>query len=420
MPTLPILILTHGGDVKSGKLTVAEGATTCTTADIQKYLKKKTAPSSLGTYPWKGNTLHLIGYTEGKAGTENKHELPPPLESVLAFGDILVLLAKDKRTAIGQKLIPMKTEEYEAFYTQMFEGFESLGEEDSEDEEEETDEVDEDAVDDADEVDVEDAEVADEEVESEEEGEEGDEGDDEEIAEDAGGDEVEEEVVIPVKKRSAKVPKTKVPAPPKPEKVPIKKKTTMSLHFHAQGEELVPETTVSDVSAFPQRKRVLAAIQSVLATEITAQQAQELEHAIFNASLTVSDRKHIVKMWTQPLFEKIYTSVARMVVGNLSPETYIQNKGLYERFKTGGLSLNDIASLGFSDLFPEIWKDLSIRQFEREKRLLEGNKSMATDQFFCTRCFKRECTYYELQTRSADEPMTIFIQCVNCGKHWRQ
>jgi hypothetical protein len=417
MPTLPILILTHGGDVKSGKLTVAEGATTCTAADLQKYLKKKTAPSSLGTYPWKGNTLHLIGYTEGKAGTENKHELPPPLESVLAFGDILVLLAKDKRTAIGQKLIPMKTEEYESFYTQMFEGFESLGEEDSEDEggEEEEEELDE--VDDADEVD---AEVADEEeVESaEEDGEE--EGDDEDVAEDAGGDEVEEEVVIPVKKRSAKVPKTKTPAAPKPEKVPIKKKTTMSLHFHAQGDELVTETAVSDVSAFPQRKRVLAAIQTVLGSVITTRQAQELEHAIFNASLTVSDRKHIVKMWTQPLFEKIYSSVARMVVGNLSPDTYIQNKGLYERFKTGGLSLNDIASLGFSDLFPEIWKDLSIRQFEREKRQLEGNKSMATDQFFCTRCFKRECTYYELQTRSADEPMTIFIQCVNCGKHWRQ
>ena len=415
MPTLPILILTHGGDVKSGKLTVAEGATTCTAADLQKYLKKKTAPSSLGTYPWKGNTLHLIGYTEGKAGTENKHELPPPLESVLAFGDILVLLAKDKRTAIGQKLIPMKTEEYESFYTQMFEGFESLGEEDSEDEGGEEEELDE--VDDADEVD---AEVADEEeVESaEEDGEE--EGDDEDVAEDAGGDEVEEEVVIPVKKRSAKVPKTKTPAAPKPEKVPIKKKTTMSLHFHAQGDELVTETAVSDVSAFPQRKRVLAAIQTVLGSVITTRQAQELEHAIFNASLTVSDRKHIVKMWTQPLFEKIYSSVARMVVGNLSPDTYIQNKGLYERFKTGGLSLNDIASLGFSDLFPEIWKDLSIRQFEREKRQLEGNKSMATDQFFCTRCFKRECTYYELQTRSADEPMTIFIQCVNCGKHWRQ
>ena len=83
------------------------------------------------------------------------------------------------------------------------------------------------------------------------------------------------------------------------------------------------------------------------------------------------------------------------------------------------MQLEEIPYLSFSDLYPEIWKDLSMRQFEREKRQLEGNKAMATDQFHCKGCGKRECTYYELQTRSADEPMTIFIQCINCGKHWR-
>jgi folate-dependent phosphoribosylglycinamide formyltransferase PurN len=72
------------------------------------------------------------------------------------------------------------------------------------------------------------------------------------------------------------------------------------------------------------------------------------------------------------------------------------------------------------DLYPSKWKESFELQQLREKSQLEGNKSMATDQFLCTRCWKRECTYYEMQTRSADEPMTIFITCVNCGKHWRQ
>ena len=42
-----------------------------------------------------------------------------------------------------------------------------------------------------------------------------------------------------------------------------------------------------------------------------------------------------------------------------------------------------------------------------------------TDQFKCSRCHQRRCKYYQLQTRSADEPMTTFVTCVNCGNRWR-
>ena len=41
-----------------------------------------------------------------------------------------------------------------------------------------------------------------------------------------------------------------------------------------------------------------------------------------------------------------------------------------------------------------------------------------TSIFLCSRCKKRRCTYYELQTRSGDEPMTQFVSCLNCGKKW--
>ena len=47
-------------------------------------------------------------------------------------------------------------------------------------------------------------------------------------------------------------------------------------------------------------------------------------------------------------------------------------------------------------------------------------QGMATsNRFKCRKCGKRECSYYQLQTRSADEPMTNFITCLNCGSNWK-
>lgn len=43
-----------------------------------------------------------------------------------------------------------------------------------------------------------------------------------------------------------------------------------------------------------------------------------------------------------------------------------------------------------------------------------------TDQFQCRRCKKRRCVYFQKQTRSADEPMTTFISCRECGNQWKE
>ena len=59
-------------------------------------------------------------------------------------------------------------------------------------------------------------------------------------------------------------------------------------------------------------------------------------------------------------------------------------------------------------------------KYRREKALYMNKNVAKTSQFKCHRCKKNKTTYYELQTRSADEPMTTFITCLNCGKRWRQ
>jgi len=402
--TAQILLLTSTGDMKSGKLTIKSETTGCQLSDIQTYLKKKKAPTQIGTYAWKSNTLFLFGYTDGKAGTENKHELPPPHDTQLVLGDIVVLMSKDKRSFA--KPLPIKQDDYETFYTQVFEGFESLDEDEAEVEVEE-EEIIQDEL--ADEAHVDDESIADElEDEYEEEGEEADGAEGAEATEDAPVVDTEEPVAV------APTPK---PKRAKATKASLARSRELQLSLLSQGVEL----TESDVDTItPNRTKIINAITESMSTLLSEEEIKNLEIAIFLSTLHAAEKRHISKVWTYPLFTQLYSSIARTVVGNLNPNTYIQNKNLFKRFEDGELSLEEIASFGHTDLYPEIWKDSLIRQFEREKRQLEGNRSMATDQFLCKGCKKRECTYYELQTRSADEPMTIFIQCLNCGKRWRQ
>lgn len=73
----------------------------------------------------------------------------------------------------------------------------------------------------------------------------------------------------------------------------------------------------------------------------------------------------------------------------------------------------------------EMASDERQRQIEniKEKALFEcqrgGEATATTDQFKCARCGQRKCTYYQMQTRSADEPMTTYVTCVNCSKRWK-
>ena len=81
------VILCQKGDVKQVKVK------TSTMDAFATALKKKEQPQAIGRYNWKQKTLILFGYAEGKENTENQHVLPPPLEGMTVFGDILVVMS---------------------------------------------------------------------------------------------------------------------------------------------------------------------------------------------------------------------------------------------------------------------------------------------------------------------------------------
>jgi transcription elongation factor S-II len=56
---------------------------------------------------------------------------------------------------------------------------------------------------------------------------------------------------------------------------------------------------------------------------------------------------------------------------------------------------------------------------EMRKEYLTKEMKNQEGFFTCNRCKSKKTTYYQLQTRSADEPMTTFVSCLNCDKNWK-
>jgi len=48
------------------------------------------------------------------------------------------------------------------------------------------------------------------------------------------------------------------------------------------------------------------------------------------------------------------------------------------------------------------------------------NDEITESILVCGKCKERKVDYYQKQTRGADEPMTVFCHCLNCGSRWVQ
>ena len=149
---------------------------------------------------------------------------------------------------------------------------------------------------------------------------------------------------------------------------------------------------------------------------LTLQPATNIEKGIYNMSIQQATQSNIVPKWSNPRFMDIYKQRMIAVMTNLDSSSYVQNHTLLPRLLQNEMQPHEIAFLSPSELFPERWQSA--------KESLQHNETDFVPTEFvtlykCGKCGERKTTIHELQTRSADEPMTLFITCFNCKHKWR-
>ncbi|KAJ7666929.1 transcription factor S-II, central domain-containing protein [Mycena polygramma] len=113
-----------------------------------------------------------------------------------------------------------------------------------------------------------------------------------------------------------------------------------------------------------------------------------------------------------------YSQKMRSLFVNLKDKN---NPSLREAVGSGDIPVDKFVKMSSQEMASEERKkaDEAIKQQNLHDSLGAEEQQAETSAFQCSKCKQRKCRYRQQQTRSADEPMTTFVTCVNCNNRWK-
>ncbi|NXM52792.1 TCEA3 protein, partial [Illadopsis cleaveri] len=113
-----------------------------------------------------------------------------------------------------------------------------------------------------------------------------------------------------------------------------------------------------------------------------------------------------------------YRNRVRSRISNLKDP---KNPGLRRNVLCGAIEPSLIARMTAEEMASDELKKLrnAMTQEAIREHQMAKTGGTVTDLFQCGKCKKKNCTYNQVQTRSADEPMTTFVLCNECGNRWK-
>ena len=143
--------------------------------------------------------------------------------------------------------------------------------------------------------------------------------------------------------------------------------------------------------------------------------SKNMEKSIYNKSIDDSGYNKN-NIFDDYFYKKYYLVNSLKLIFNIKKKN---NPTLIKDIYDKKIKEYEFIYMSEKDINPFKWAEL-----EEKYGVKEGYDNYAdikdNDMFNCGKCKSKKVTYYLKQVRSADEPMTCFFTCHNCGKNWKQ
>lgn len=154
-------------------------------------------------------------------------------------------------------------------------------------------------------------------------------------------------------------------------------------------------------------------------TEITGDEkiSKNLEIAIYNWTVRSAvnnkvEEKNEKKYFTNMYKHRFFAIRNAVTKGNL-----------VERIKSKWVKFKDVVKMTPDQLVPTGLYATEVLKLTQKEIEIENNKVKYDEEyegvFMCKKCKSKKTEYFQLQTRSADEPMTTYVHCKNCDNSWK-
>jgi transcription elongation factor S-II len=141
---------------------------------------------------------------------------------------------------------------------------------------------------------------------------------------------------------------------------------------------------------------------------------KNLEKSIFNKVVSETKEPSWEDRWFRTLYKHKVAEILRLLRND---KCDLKNRLIY-----GEVSTKEIGNMSAEKLFPggPLSSAISEHIIKENKKALVSDISKVQDGFFtCGKCKSKKTYYHQLQTRSADEPMTTYVTCLNCSNRWK-